>query len=387
MSAETAVEAPPPAERKAMGDKFRNSINIAMPDNTKNLPKPAQPAPAPKPAEPPAPASAPTPAPPVPPEPKPAEPAGELKGKAREAFEKLEKAMQSHKADAEKFRAELDKLQPQFGAITAERDVARSEVETLRKGSEAHKAAESRLKELEDVVQRFALAEDPVFKAHYNNRLDLTKEIAKSRVTGELATRLEHILAMPPSKAREEQMIALGAELDEFSRAKLAHAYFQIESIEGERHAELARSAENLSKAREVALRKQQMDQAALEAQQKTFVDTVYQRIDPELAGADDAPAFKEKMRLLATNGLDHNGFLEVAGYAAKGRKHDAVVTALKEELAKSQAQVEALTAAQPSPNGTGGSPPARRDNSEPTAQNTGREVGKTFRDELAKRR
>lgn len=390
MSAAAEVEAPPPAERKVMGDKFRNSIADAMPDNTKPVQRAIAAAP-PKPAEKPPekPASQPkpeTPAPAPAPAPQPAEqPNGELKGKAREAFDKLEKAYQQQKSDSEKFKAELDKLQPQFGSITAERDVARAELETLRKGTEQYKAVEARAKELEDVVQRFALEQDPRFQAHYNQKIQLGKDIAKGTLAGDAAVKLDQILNMPPSRIRDEQMMALGAELDDFSRARLASAYVQIESIEREKHAELSRSAENLSKAREAALRQQQMEQAAREQQQKTFVDTLYQRIDPELQDVQDAPAFKEQMRQLATNTLDHNGFLEVAGYAAKGRKYDSTVTALKEENTKLQAQVQELTAAQPSPNGTGGSAPVRKDNSEPTAQNMGREVGAKFKEAMNK--
>lgn len=392
---EAAVDelgAPPPASKEGiskMADAFRKQMSEAHPENAKRVPPQAATAPPapkePKAAEPvkaaPMPSPSPAPSPAKAPEVDPSMPKNAKDWKAHN--EVKEKAI----AEAKQFRAEADALKQEAATLKAELDGLKKGTAEYERVKSEHEATKKQLGEYQEIINRFSLENDPRFQAHYNEKRKLGVDIAKATVTSpEMAAKLESILALSPSRQRDEQIMALGAEMDDFGRARLASAYVQIEQIEREKHQELSRSAENLAKAREVETKRQQMELAAMQAQQKTFVETVFQRIDPELEGADknESATFKEQMRQIATNSFEPKVFLEVAGLAAKGRKFDATVNALKEENAKLQAQVQELTAANPTPNGTGSGQPVRRTSGAPDS--TGRELGNRFREALSKR-
>lgn len=390
-------EAPPAAKEgiSKMADAFRNKMAEAHPENAKRVPPQGSMAPpAPKPA------SAPAPAPAPPKEAKPVEtppaptPAPKAAVEVDPTMPKNAKDWKAHNEVKDKAIAEAKQFKAEAEALKNETATLKAELDGLKKGTAEYERVKSEYeatkKERDDykgLVNQVALELDPQFQAHFNSRRQMAVGLAKDiPTTPEQKAKLEQILSFPPSQQRNEAIEAFSAELNEFQRHRLASTYVQLEHVERERSMELSKSAENLEKAREVRMKQQQMEQAAQLAQQKTFVDTVHQRIDPELDGEDksDIASFKEKMRKVATNSYTPDEFLEVAGYAAKGRKHDAVVNSLKEENAKLQAQVQELTAAQPGANGTGGAAPARKASTAP--DQTGRQLGNKFREELAKR-
>lgn len=377
-----------------MADAFRDALK--KPTAIAPAPAPAKPAepkpdpaskPAPKPPET-KPAAAPAPVPAPGPSPEKVEPtAPELKGKAREAWDKLETTMRTHKAEADKYKSEREELANQTVSLKAE-------LETLKKGSAEYERVKSefdgtkkQLEEFQGIINRFALEQDPRFKNHYDNRIKQLSGTAKDFITGAALTKFEEIAALPMSRHKAEQIKAFIAEMDETDRmaaTAAANIFVQMQSIELERQGELAKSSENLAQARTMALKQQQEEQAQRQSHLKAVVDLAHQQIAPELDGSEEseAAAFKETTRKLVFGELDQKDLLHVAVYAAKGRKYDSAIAALKEENAKLQSQVAELTASNIPANGTGGGERVQRRN----GPHDNSDIGPKFQTALAQR-
>lgn len=398
-------DAAPPTERQSvnrMADAFRKQMANKMPANTKPPAQtaiapaapPAKPAappakPAEKPAEQPPPAPSPAP-PPTAPTPASVKPPTAPDGEP--AMPKNAKDWKAHNEVKDRAISEAKQAKAEADALKQEALNLKAELETLKRGTTEYdrvkteyEAVKKERDEFQGFVERFALAELPKFKEHYEGEIKSIAAGVKSFISPEAATKLDIILAMPMSRSREEQIKLFIAELDETDRLganAVANAYLNISVVERKKAAELDKASENLAAARAVEQKRQQEQQATLQQQQKTLVDIVHQRVAPELEGEEQGVAarFKEQMRQLVTSELDQKGLLEVVGYAAKGQKYDKAISERDFKIVTLEAQVSELTSAQPQVNGTGGSPPARQQpyNNDPMA--TGRQLGNKFR-------
>lgn len=397
MSEVAELGAPPPDSRKAinkMADAFRGKLKESMPTNTESVPKPTQIAPATPP--PPAPASngevpPPAPAPAAQP-PKPATPpAAPTEPKNSKDWKALHEVKDQAVAEAKALKAERDTLKQQMDASKAELDTLRKGTSEYERVKSEHEASRKELATLQGIVDRVALEHTPKFQEHFTNRIKAFSAGLGALVTGDALTKAQQLLELPPSQVRKEGVKALIAELhaadDHVAAMALTNAFQNINLVEGERSAELARASENMSQWKAAQAKREQDDFAELQNQRKVLIEAANQRIDPELAGAEPETAkhLKEQARRFISGEIDRDNLLDVITHAAKGRKYDADTTALKAEVEKLRTQVAELTSATPPANGTGGGHRISAPTGDPMAQ-SGQAAGKKFREELAKR-
>ncbi len=298
--------------------------------------------------------------------------------------------------------AEAKQYQAGWDAAKAEVAALKSEMDTLKKGSveydrvkAEHTAAKEQLtakdkeiKERDDILQRFALEHDPRFKAHYDGEIKLHAASVGQFAPPDAVAKFDAILAMGPSKFRNEQVNALVEELADNRMASnaIVNAYLSINTVEQKKALELSRSAENWALVKAEDQRRMQAEQQAAMEQMKALLDTAHQTAEAELTGleADTVASFKESTRKVITD-RDKGALLSVIKDAAKGKKYDRDIAASSEKITKLEAQVAALTSATPPGGGMGGGKPAIRggDRGEPNNN----DIGGVYHQEMAKRR
>lgn len=398
-----AVEdAPPPTERaeiNKMADAFRDKMRETNPENTTRLPAAIAAAPAAPPAPPAAPAK---PAAPVKPADKPAAPAPAPTPAPEPPKPDVEPEMPKNAKDWKAFKEVKDKALADFRQADTERNTLKTEaaalkaeLESLRKGSAEYERVKTEhqetlktLAERDEILSKVFVEHDPRFQNHFTNRITAIKSDVESIVGKDLAPKVDAILSMAPSKHRDEQIDAIVADLTPWQQARLGNVYQQIHSTERERQAELDKAGENKKLLLAERERKEKEQTAQIEHNRRAMIEDVNHKIEPELAGLDAATSshLKSTLHKVVTGDVSRDEFLNVLTNAVRGHKYDKDTSALKEENAKLQAQVSELQGAQPPTNGTGGSPPNRSEQGEPTPERTGRELGDTFRKTLNKR-
>lgn len=410
MSAATdELGAPPNAQKSInrMGDAFRSKMKEAIPENTKKLPTAIAPAAPPKPKEQPAPSPAPATKPsekpaekpepvPVPaPIPEPAKPVVTPQPAAEAS-----KIPKTHKDWAD-LNSVKEKAIQERDAIKAERDTLKAELETHKKGSAEYERIKAEhetvkqqlqekdkaLAERDDVLSKVFVEHDPQFQKHFNNRLASAKADAQEIVGKDLAAKLDAVLSMSPSDHRKELIEALGAELTPFQQSQLATAYQQVRLIERERQAELDKAGENKKIILAERERKEKEQTAQIEQNRRSMIESVDQKIEPELIGLDAASAssLKSQLHKIVTGDASRDEFLNMLTNAARGHKYESEIKERDETIAKLNAQVEELTRGVAPLNGTGG---GERIHRTPTADpvEMGRGLGDKFRTALNKR-
>lgn len=347
-AAEETVEIPP--SEKAQINSMANAFKEAV----KTIAKPAAIAPAEppaKPAEKPSEAPKPTEKPHDKPaeQPKPSDPAqnNELKGKAREQFENLEKLMKKYKGDYESLKAQTD-------SVSAERDDLKTKLEAASKGTAEYEAAKQRLDEYDKIVKQFYIEHDPQFQSHFGQRISSAVLEAKEAVGPELSSKIETALQFPPSPYRDRQVAELAEGLDDFSKAALVTAYTELKRTERDRAAQLSNSKENHKKLLEVQSKQAREEAEKANQHRMLLLNQVNAQIDPDLVGVEPtvAASIKESVAKIVTGSASTEDYVQFLIRGAKSHKLSALEKEKDEKIAKLEAQLSELQTTQPSISG-----------------------------------
>lgn len=267
----------------------------------------------------------------------------ELKGKAREQFEKLETEMK-------KWREAHDQLKPQF-------EMTQTELAKLKKDQERYAKMDSELEDLkkkgseyESIVKQFYIEHDPQFQLHFGQRLQAAVVEAKEAVGAEHAAKVEEILSYPPSPFRDKQLSEVADGLTDFQRTELVNAYSSLKRTERERKAELAKGPENYKKLLELQAGKAKEESIKAAENRNALLAHVQKQIEPELAGIDTALAetIKTTVKKVIEGDIDAESYVGLLVDSAKGKKFASVMKEKDDTIAKLQAQIQELSSAQP---------------------------------------
>ncbi len=365
--AEATLEPPvefPKEEAKhinSMAEKFRQLSGLTLapeapaapvepPAPTPTVPTPPSPTPPPNPATPaPAPAPVPTPTEPTPPP--------EMKGKAREAWQKLETLMKEYRTDAETYKAKVEAAAAEKAALALERDTFKVELETARKGTAEYEQLKQEYEKNDRIIKELAIEKSPQFQAHFGQRfqtalLDATEAVKAAG--NETVEKVKAIMEMPPSDFREQQIRAIGGELDDFSRASLATAYNNLKATERERAVELSKPIENHKKLMEVQAREQAEQQARDAQVRATLVNLANTELAADLNGFAGAEAIKAEAKKMIMGEASTPEFMSTIKDAALWRRHAPTLKEKDELIGKLQAQLAELQTATPTLQTTG---------------------------------
>lgn len=325
----------PKAERESinrMADKFRDALKMTKPATQAE----SQPTKAAKPAETAPPTSAAQPAEPPPVKGDPVLP-GEVKGKARESFDRLEGMMKKYRADSETTKAEFEKFKA-GGNL--------SELETLRK----------QLTERDKVLAGIAVEKHPGFQKLFGDRLQTAMTDAKEALGTEDATAIESVFSLPAGAQRDSQIELLAEGLTDFKKIALHDAYKNLKGIERDKALELSRAPDTLKAIREHNERNAKQAELQNIRQKAALVQHITAQIEPDLTGADpelvksivaDAKRF--------VDGGDGELYVRTVADAARWRRHESTLQQQAELIEKYQAQIEEIHAANPSLQSSGG--------------------------------
>lgn len=365
-----------------MADKFKDAMKGLKPEPAAIAPVEA-PKPAEKPAAPPAPAPVPAPAEPKPaaPAPDPAKPTlpADTKGQARQAFEALEGLKNKYQKDYETLKPQYDSLSTEKASAIAERDQAKAELAEAKKGTAEHAELKAQLEQAQKLVDEFYVERSPQFQAHFGQKFQAAKLAAAKAGGPEHAAKITAALELPPSKYREEQIKAIGLELDDWDRGTLLRAYGQLTDTEVERDAELAKAPENRKKLAAIEAKEQQENaskRAAHFAQMRTgWFDTVEKNVAAELTGFPEADAIKAVVRKVIFNEATSDEYTGILEDGVRYRRYKSSITEKDELITKLQAQVNELQSASPSLQSNGAAPTKK---SPPPMDNS--DMGEKFR-------
>lgn len=205
---------------------------------------------------------------------------------------KTEEKWVSPKAnDWKKLKGERDEWQTKATTFDAELKAKNAEIEALKKQPQIDpKELEALRNERDGLlknIETVALEHSPVFNRHFTKLFGDATAAAKEAAGAEYAEQVGHLLALPPSKHRKEQLAQIVGSLDnELDKTSLTIAIRDMDRARAEREETLAKSGENLKKLNEV----QQAKEAETLRQNQVAAE---EAINQVLKMADDFDAFK----------------------------------------------------------------------------------------------
>lgn len=317
----------PPSEKKAinqMADKFKAAMGATAQASQAND-KPASAAPA---AEQPA----------TPPEQTtPKQPSDKQMLNWRE----LERVKDQFKAEAQQYKAELEKIKKTT-------PVNPEEVEKLKA---EHEQVKRSLAERDQIVQQFAVEKHPAFQKYYSERIGAVISEAKESAGADYAADVEEILKAPPSAQRDKQIQILSEELSDFSRTALVNAVTELRRVEKERESELAKAPENIKLLQEFQARRVEAERLKLAQDRALLLNHINVQIQDDLATADPATAktIRGNLERFIKGESDTAHYTETLTAAAKWQRYEPVLKEKNELIEKLNAQLQELQGAQPS--------------------------------------
>lgn len=207
------------------------------------------------------------------------------------------------------------------------------ELETLR-GDRA---------KLEERLERVALEQSDRFSNHFNKLFGDAVAIGKE-AAGDHAEQVEHLLNLPPSKARKEQIAQIMEQLPtDLDKHNLAAAVRQMDAARAEKNELLSKSKETLAKQREVETREMAERQNQQKSLRSAQVDAVlkqageYSAFAPLDGQAEHNMAITERqtrVRQFFTGELKAEELVKIPVLAEQAKfLTETVVPALKQEI------------------------------------------------------
>lgn len=273
--------------------------------------------------------------------------------------------------EAKQYKAKADELQKRLEL--AQKGVA---------AQEEVRAVSARAETAEGLIKQFFISKLPQFQEHYG-ALTAATVSAAVEAAGEHADkdRIGQIFALPPGKMRDDLFKSMADELPDFERAAVIGAYVDLKKIDRDREGEILKADQGFKALQEQQAKVDRERQLAAIQQRALLVNHVWNRIDDELSGLDAEIVTEAKAttRAMIEGKLNAPEYSELLVDHARAKRAVIVEAQLREENAKLQIQVAELTSVQPPANGTGGSPPMRKQTGPPDNSDLGNNYRKAL--------
>lgn len=290
--------------------------------------------------------------------------------KAATEWKKLKAA---HKAEMEKFRAQVAEMEAKLKSAPAS-----SDTELLKKDLEALKRERD---EYSEQLRMLDVERHPKFRAYYDAQVTAQVEKAKQIVGPERAGEIAEILALPESAWKAQRVNELIADLTPYQQTRLGATLDKLADISLEREGEIRKARENFAKIEaEKAAAAKAAEENTVRAFDKTVetLDDTWVMYKPREGDAEWNNGVKERMEFARAI---YRGELEPQDLAKQALLAASVPTMLKAFEAQVQRakaledELKELRAASPKPTEGGASEEAVDDTK-----------GLSFRDGLERR-
>jgi hypothetical protein len=290
--------------------------------------------------------------------------------KAATEWKKLKAA---HKAEMEKFRAQVAEMEAKLKSAPAS-----SDTELLKKDLEALKRERD---EYSEQLRMLDVERHPKFRAYYDAQVTAQVEKAKQIVGPERAGEIAEILALPESAWKAQRVNDLIADLTPYQQTRLGATLDKLADISLERDGEIRKARENFAKIEaEKAAAAKAAEENTVRAFDKTVetLDDTWVMYKPREGDAEWNNGVKERMEFARAI---YRGELEPQDLAKQALLAASVPTMLKAFEAQVQRakaledELKELRAASPKPTEGGASEEAVDDTK-----------GMSFRDGLERR-
>ena len=295
-------------------------------------------------------------------------------------------------SDWDKFRAKHKGREDKLKGEVASRETKIAELQTKlteleQKSAQPPENAEAKaeierrdalIKQLTDRIAVLDVTKDPRFEKYFTDRIAAQQKMAENIVGAELKDQWGKIMALPDGDYRRGQIEEFMGNLTPYQQSRLGGVLNSLDAVEQERQAEITKAGEH----RQTLMDEQEKRRGTIQEQRaKVFKDTVAALQDPKQGNPlfqtregqaewNNAVAkrIESAKTLLLGEKTPMESIVKAACYASAFPELLASYQAdMKEKgdaIAKLEAQVKALTAAQPGAGGSaqkaGGSAPER---------------------------
>lgn len=280
--------------------------------------------------------------------------------KAAERFKKIElrayDAEQRARKISEERESEKAALQKQIDALKIEAAAKKedpAEVSALKK----------QLEEMESVVARTSLAEDPRFKAAFDGKIAAEIEKVKKLVPSENAEELSQLFAIPESKKRNDRITEIVESLSGIQQTKVLAALERVDGLATEKAAQLANWKENKVHVEARTIREREEDQARNAEIQKVAWSKGMEAVSsPEngleifrkVGGNEDWNSAVDeraaKVKKILSQNLKPEDIVELAARAVGAGEYRNLFLAQRMLVKKLNEELSALKTAEPDP-------------------------------------
>lgn len=163
--------------------------------------------------------------------PKAAERFKKIESRAAEAESRAKKIEAERSSDKTAFQKQLEELNLKVSAKAADG----GDSERLKK----------QVEELEGIIQKSNLQEDPRFKAHYDGGIAAEIEKLSKAVPAENSEELAQLAALPESKKRNERIMEITEGLTDLQKVKVLSSIERVDRLASEKADQLSKWKEN----------------------------------------------------------------------------------------------------------------------------------------------
>lgn len=276
----------------------------------------------------------------------------------REKFIKEQTAGLSPKA-ADRFRSiearahAAEQRVKQSEKLEKELAAAQERLKTASDNTES-KALKKQLEELDEIVQKNALADHPKFKATFDNQIAKEVATAKKLVPAEAAAEVEALLSLPDTAQRNRRLNEILQELQSLEAGKLQGAIDRVDRLAADKAAELGNWKQNKTRMLELAQKdaneNQEQRQAVVEKALKTVLPKftndengieLFRKAEGNEEWNKSVESRLENVKKITAADLSREDVAEMAAWAMSGAEYRklfltqrALVTKLQEEIA-----------------------------------------------------
>lgn len=218
--------------------------------------------------------------------------------------------------------------------------------------------------EAEEIRKRFYVETDPIFRQAFDNKIAAGIEEAKEAAGSAHAEQVTDLLALPPSKRRDDEIEAIINELPTHRQHALVQAMRDVRKLQKERAAELAKPSENYKHLEDVKSQRASKEKLErIEALERAVKITAaeaskqsihFQRVENNEEHNQRVIENEKMLREFTTHDIGPEDRAKLSMWAVRGIRASQT-DALKDALiAKLQGELKAISDSNPSVTGTG---------------------------------
>jgi hypothetical protein len=283
-----------------------------------------------------------------------------------------EKFKTSRKQEREKLQKEASEKESRIQKLEAQlKEVAETSAKAPEENPEIKARMDRLVKENEEMSKRLQVldvTQHPKFQAHYESKIKAQKDLAKRIVGEEKATALETVLSLPEGEWKDQQLSDFVEDLPTLQKTRIGAVLNDLERINQERAEDIAKAGELKSKIREedqtkaketMVMRERIWNETIKAVQDPKGGSPLYQMREGEdewNQGVTERIDAAKKL-LLAQNIKPADvvrAALDATAFPTLLRAYQADLKERDESISKLEAQVAALSAAQPSTKNAG---------------------------------